>query len=56
MAEHADVHDSSSRFALNGVLVEFKPDNTFVAVTTDTKHLVHVEGQCVAPRTSSRTR
>ena len=45
LAEHADVRGSSSRFALNGVLVEFKPDNTFTAVATDTKHLVHVEGQ-----------
>ena len=49
LAEHADVKGSASRFALNGVMVEFGSDNTFKATATDTKQLVHVEGQCVAP-------
>jgi hypothetical protein len=46
IVEQSDTRYSASRFALQGVLVEFKPDNTFNAVATDTKVLVHVEGEC----------
>ena len=46
LANHAG--ESATRFALNGVRVEFGPGNTFKATATDTKVLVHVEGQCVS--------
>ena len=48
LADQADGGNSASRFALNGVRVEFGPGNTYTATATDTKVLVHVEGECVA--------
>jgi hypothetical protein len=47
LAEHAG-DGRASRFALDGVLVEFLEGNRYAATATDTKVLVRVEGDCAA--------
>lgn len=36
----------STKFAMNGVQVEFHDDNTYTAVATDSKRIIMVEGRC----------
>jgi hypothetical protein len=47
LADHASRGDVA-RFALGGVLLRVRPDNTFEAVATDSRVLARVSGPCVA--------